>query len=56
LTLWRPAAFGDFRKKDTEMHVALRGNFSGPVSTTNPVKDLKDAARLLVYTRKKIFA
>jgi len=38
LTLWRPAAFGDFRKKNAETHVALRGNFSGPVCSTDPVK------------------
>jgi len=30
-TLWRPAAFGDFRKKNAESHVALRGNFSAHV-------------------------
>jgi len=34
VTLWRPAAFGDFWEKNTETHVALRGNISGLVSTT----------------------
>jgi len=33
--------------------VALRGNFSGPVSATDPVKGSKDVASLLVCTRKK---
>jgi len=33
LTLWRPVAFGDFREKATEIHVALCGNFSGPISS-----------------------
>jgi len=35
--------------------MALRGNFSGPVCSTDPVKVSKDAASLLVCTRKKIF-
>jgi len=35
------------------MHVALRGNFSGLVCSTNPVKVSKDVASLLVCTRKK---
>jgi len=37
------------------MHVALRGNFSGLVCSTNPVKVSKDVASLLVCTRKKMF-
>jgi len=44
LTLWHLAAFGDFWKKNTETHVALRGNFSGPVSVTDLVKVSKDVA------------
>jgi len=36
--------------------MALRGNFSGPVCFTDPVKVSKDTASLLVCTRKKIFA
>jgi len=55
LTLWRPATFGDFQDKNTETHVALRGNFSGPVSGTDPLKVSKDAASLVVCIRKKIF-
>jgi len=55
LTLWRPASFGDFRKKNTETHVALRGYFSGLVSATNPVKSSKDAGSLVAYTQKKNF-
>jgi len=35
--------------------VAFRGNFSGPVCFTDPVKVSKDAATLLVCTQKKIF-
>ena len=42
-------------EKNTEMHVALHGNFSGPVSATDPVKSRKDAARLVACTWKKIF-
>jgi len=33
--------------------MALRGNFSGQVCSTDPVKVLKDAASLLVCTQKK---
>jgi len=52
LTLWHLAAFGDFHEKNTETHVALRGNFSSPVSATNPVKVSKYAANLVACTRK----
>jgi len=55
LTLWHPAAFGDFRVKNTEMHVALCENFSSPVSATDLVKVSKDAASLVACTRKRIF-
>jgi len=34
--------------------VALRGNFSAPVCVTDMVEVSKDAASLLVCTRKKI--
>ena len=54
LTLWRPAAFRDLRK-NSETHVALCGNFSRPVSATNPVKSLKDTASLVACTPKKFF-
>ena len=55
-TLWRLAAFGDFwKKKTTETHVALHGNFSRLVSATGLVKASKDAASLLVCTQKNIF-
>jgi len=33
------------------MHVALRGNFSGPVCSIDPVKVSKDAPNLLVCTK-----
>jgi len=36
-------------------HVALHGNFSGPVSTIDLVKSSKDVASFIVCTRKKIF-
>ena len=55
-TLWHPAAFGDFREKNADTHVALRGNFSGPISTTDPVKSSKDEASLVACTRKNFFA
>jgi len=35
--------------------MALRGNFSGPISATDLVKVPKDAASLLVCTWKKVF-
>jgi len=38
------------------MHVALRENISAPVWVTDLVEASKDAASLLVCTRKKIFA
>jgi len=37
------------------MHVALRGNFSGLVCSTDLVKVSKDAESLLVCTRKNFF-
>jgi len=36
-------------------NVALRGNLSGPVSATDPIKSLKDSASLVVYTQKMFF-
>jgi len=55
LTLWRPAAFGDFRKKNNaSTHVALRRNISD-VRVTNLVEASKDVASLLTCTRKKFF-
>ena len=42
------------RDKTNGAHVILRGNFSGPVSTTDLVKSSKGSASLVVYTRKKI--
>jgi len=36
--------------------VALHGNFSGPVCSTDLVKVSKDTASLLVCTQKKCFA
>ena len=55
LTRWRPAAFGDFRKK-TQTHVDLHGNISTPLRVTDLVEASIDTASLLVYTQKKFFA
>jgi len=54
LTLWRPAAFGDFRK-NTETHVVLHRNFSCSVSAMDVVEASKDVASLLVCTKKNFF-
>jgi len=48
LTLWRPAAFGDFRKKKRLNARDLRVNFSGMLY--RPGKISKHAASLLVCT------
>ena len=42
--------FRGFPRKNTEMHVALHRNFSGPVWVTDLVKVSKDMASLLVCT------
>jgi len=49
----RPVS-GIFENKNTEAQVALSGNFSSLVSATDPVKGSKDAASLLVCTRKNV--
>jgi len=54
LTLSRLAKIGNSRTKTTGSHVALRGNFSGLISATDPVKGSKDAASLLVCTHKNV--
>jgi len=43
------------REKTAGLHMALRRNFSGPVSATDLVKSSKDSASLVVCTRKNIF-
>jgi len=43
------------RAKAAGSHVALRGNFSSPVSATDPVKSAKGLASLAGCTRKIIF-
>jgi len=43
------------RAKTAGLHVVLCGNFSSPVSATDPVKSSKDVASLIVSTRKKFF-
>jgi len=42
-------------EKNTETHVALHGNYSAPVLVTDLLEVSKDAASLLVCTRKKYF-
>jgi len=46
--------FRGFSRKNTETQVALSGNFSSLVCATDPVKGSKDAASLLVCTRKNV--
>jgi len=41
--------------KKNETHMSLRGNFSGPVSTTDQAKSSKDTASLVACTWKRIF-
>jgi len=43
------------RKKTAGSHMALRGNISAPVQVTDLVEMSKDAASLVVCTRKKLF-
>jgi len=43
------------RKKTAGSHMALHGNISAPVSIMDRVKVSKDAASLVVCTRKKFF-
>ena len=47
--------FRGFLRKNTETHMTLQRNFSGPVSATDPVKGSKDVASLVACTQKKIF-
>jgi len=49
------AWFRGFSEKKHLNAVALRGNFSSPVCSTDLVKVSKDVASLLVCTRKKNF-
>jgi len=44
------------RAKTAGSHVALRGNFSSPVSATDLVKSSKDSTSLVLCTRKTFFA
>jgi len=56
LTLWRPAGFGDFQKK-TPKRMWLAQEFLQSGMFYRPgLKVSKDAASLLVSTRKKFFA
>jgi len=52
-TLWHPAKKRGFSEKNTEMHVALRRNYSNPIWVTDLVEVSKDAASLLVCAQKK---
>ena len=53
--IWRPAGFGDFRAKTIGFHVTLRTRNSDAESGGDLFKGSKDAASLLVCTRKKLF-
>jgi len=55
LTLSRPAEIGDLKKKHWNSCGFVKEGIS-PVSTTDPVKVLKDVESLLACTRKKLFA
>jgi len=50
-----PGLIQAVRKKTAGSHVALRRNISAPVQVTNLVKVSKDAAGLVVSTRKTFF-
>jgi len=54
LTLWRPAAFRDFRKKKHRNARGFAWNFSSPVRATDLVKCSRDTASLVACTWKKI--
>ena len=55
INFWRPAAFADFRKKNTETQMALRRNFSRSVGATDLVEASKDATSLPACTGKILF-
>ena len=55
LDTFTPGLIQVVRKKTAGSHVALHGNFSGPVSATDAVKCSKDLASLVVCTPKKFF-
>jgi len=52
-TLWRLAAFGGFREKNTKSHKALCKNFSGLVSATDSVKKRSKSCSL--HSKKNFF-
>jgi len=54
-TCVRSLAFGDFRARTTGSHVALHACSSGAESGRELIVGSKDAASLLVCTRKKFF-
>ena len=53
--IWLSAGFGDSRAKTTRLHVALRTRNAGAESSGELFKGSKDAASLLLWTRKKLF-
>ena len=55
LNTFRTGWFRGFLEKNAWTHVALRGNFSAPVCSTDLVKVSKNAASLVGYIRKKFF-
>jgi len=55
LNIFAPGLIQTVREKTAGWHVALRENFSSPVSATDLVKSSKDSVSLVVCTRKNIF-
>jgi len=57
LTLWRPAAFRDFQKKNSQTHVALRAQeFLCSCSGYGPGRNVKRRGKSSSLNSKKIFA
>jgi len=55
LSLWRLAAFGDFRKKKRLNARDFAREYLALVMVTDLVESSKDTASLLVWTRKQLF-
>jgi len=55
INTFAPGLIQAVHAKTAGSHMALVGNFSVLVSTTNPVKSSKDLASLVVCTPKKFF-
>ena len=55
INTFAPGLIQVVRAKTARLHVALLGNFSGPVNATDPVKSSKDSPSLIVCNEKKMF-